>query len=201
MQQQLRCALTLSHQAGKTATGLPPVAVWIDWCINHRMACWVHFVPHACSNPAQLWLPLSPHRSVCWIWTTACPCRCARFSCPAGCRGIHVQLPCPSCDNLHSVVACPAAGFTPQYPHPLLTHISVASMAILPPQVRDQALGQAQESLPESDAGKEYALHRMQVRRGHSTRSRTSCGAGGAVAMCTSPVLSRAVHCWGCLLS
>ena len=31
-------------------------------------------------------------------------------------------------------------------------------------QVRDQALGQAQESLPESDAGKEYALNRMQVR-------------------------------------
>lgn len=33
----------------------------------------------------------------------------------------------------------------------------------LPVQVRDQALGQAQESLPESDAGKEYALNRMQA--------------------------------------
>lgn len=33
----------------------------------------------------------------------------------------------------------------------------------LPVQVRDQALGMANEGLPESDAGKEYALQRMQV--------------------------------------
>ena len=97
-----------------------------------------------------------------------------------------MQLPCPSADNLHSVVACPPACPPSGLSHHL-THISVASMAILPPQVRDQALGQAQESLPESDAGKEYALHRMQVRRGHSTRSRTSCGAGGAVVAVHEP--------------
>jgi pre-mRNA-splicing factor RBM22/SLT11 len=34
----------------------------------------------------------------------------------------------------------------------------------LPVQVRDQALGMANEGLPESDPGKEYALNRMQVR-------------------------------------
>lgn len=33
----------------------------------------------------------------------------------------------------------------------------------LPVEVRDKALGMAQESLPESDPGKEYALNRMQV--------------------------------------
>lgn len=33
----------------------------------------------------------------------------------------------------------------------------------LPVQVRDQALGMANEGLPQSDPGKEYALNRMQV--------------------------------------
>ncbi|KAL4431000.1 hypothetical protein ABPG75_006256 [Micractinium tetrahymenae] len=36
----------------------------------------------------------------------------------------------------------------------------------LPVEVRDKALGMAQESLPESDPGKEYALNRMQVEGG-----------------------------------
>jgi hypothetical protein len=45
----------------------------------------------------------------------------------------------------------------------------------LPVQVRDQALGMANEGLPESDAGKEYALQRMQVGAHTAHRSSMPC--------------------------
>lgn len=66
---------------------------------------------------------------------------------------------------------CPVSTLLRRPNHPLLhTPPSPAQVCLfdldygLPVQVRDHALGQAQESLPESDPGKEYALQRMQVR-------------------------------------
>ena len=102
-------------------------------------------------------------------------CDAAVMRC-GGCCG-----PDRPCWGPHLPHTCqPAATCLPPTQTPCLPQVCLLDLDYgLPVQVRDQALGQAQESLPESDAGKEYALNRMQVRGVVAGLGMGRCGCRG----------------------
>lgn len=103
---------------------------------------------------------------MCARWVAACTpgatagqvSRTAQHLVPPGSRAASVAV----CTVVH-LLAGPAANL----PWPCcVATVQVCLLDLdygLPVEVRDKALGMAQESLPESDPGKEYALNRMQV--------------------------------------